>query len=144
MAEEGVAAVGEGGGTGTGGGVIRIDCRGTMSLAGTVTAAGDGSDLRGNGAGSGGSVFLRCKTWNPSDTLVVSADGGDHSSVNGYGGGGGRIAILRSVDNDPTPLAERLSVSAVAGASNGRSSVLPTDGTVHWGRWGDGLRVIVR
>lgn len=131
---------------GAGGGVIRIECKETMSLAGTVTAeGGDGTDiLYGNGAGAGGSVFLCCKTWNPSETLAISANGGDHSGRDGYGGGGGRIAIRRRIDNDPTPTAERTYVSAAAGGSNGRASVLPTDGTVYWGRWNNGMMVIVR
>jgi len=92
---------GSGGGTyvwgGCGGGVIRIKSTGTVTLNGTLKAAGE-SGISTHGAGAaGGTIFLDCKTLNASATAQMVANGGDGNG-NGAAGGGGRIAIWRFRD----------------------------------------------
>ncbi len=82
---------------GNGGGAIRIDASGNVTVNGQVTAIGDVGGPGGytSGAGSGGSVFINCNTFLGSG--AVRAAGGDAQGWNGYlmaAGGGGRIAVV--------------------------------------------------
>ena len=50
--------------------------------------------MSAHGAGSGGGILLACRTFLPSETTRLSADGGDVTiNYNMGGGGGGRIAV---------------------------------------------------
>jgi hypothetical protein len=77
------------GGT-AGGGAVRIEAQGAVTVNGEITA-----DTSGNVAapGSGGGIYITCETFAGSGG-TVSAEGGYpfYSSGNG-GGGGGRIAV---------------------------------------------------
>ena len=101
------AILGSGGGSsldamgdgGAGGGAIKLDVSGTLTINGLVTAngevGGDGCSLCGNpgGAGSGGSIWIIANTL--AGTYSITANGGNGKSFGGYssgGGGGGRIA----------------------------------------------------
>ncbi len=79
---------------GSGGGAVRIDAAGTVTVNGTIsangTAAGPGQN---GGGGAGGSIYITCQTLDGTGG-VIQASGGAPYSVNGGGGGGGRIAII--------------------------------------------------
>lgn len=135
---------------GQGGGNITLYVLKSLNIAGSLLA--DGGSTVGNcasyggGGGSGGGIHVCCRTWNPSGTPVIRAQGGAMGSRAGsFGGGGGRIVIRRGADTDPTPTAERTYATAPAGTTgNAAADYQPTDGTVYWGRWGGGFSVIVR
>ena len=77
-------------GVGVGGGAVRVDAQGLITVNGTITANANGSV---DAPGSGGAIYITCKTFAGTNG-IVSADGGSplNSSTRG-GGGGGRIAI---------------------------------------------------
>jgi hypothetical protein len=120
-------APGSGGGSkgatpvaGAGGGAIAIDADGAVSVAGVLSANGEDMpppSQNGRGAGSGGSVYITCRTFWGASTGAVRADGGKSTDIN-YGGtgGGGRIAI----HSDPVEQAKLgvppVPLSAAAGA----------------------------
>jgi hypothetical protein len=75
---------------GAGGGAIRLDVSGTLSLDGQISA--DGQDMTGAaGGGSGGSVFVTAESLMGAGTF--SADGGDRGTDRTSAGGGGRVAV---------------------------------------------------
>jgi hypothetical protein len=110
-----------------GGGVIRIEATGTVTMAGVITANGVGG---GNqiGCGSGGGVLIRCKTIAGAGT--IRANGGVSTSTSlGAGGGGGRIAVWFVNDQ----FVRTVNVTATGGPS----TYLPAsnsgkDGTIVW------------
>jgi hypothetical protein len=77
---------------GYGGGAVRIEAAGKVTLNGAITADGNGSHSRAGG-GSGGSVFITCNAVAGGGTL--SANGAAINGENGEGGAGagGRIAL---------------------------------------------------
>jgi hypothetical protein len=99
---------GSGGGGSTagisGGGLIRIEASGTVTLDGNLSANG-GSDNYGDsnvagGGGSGGGIYVLCAAFNGGENGILRANGanGDtFSTYTGGGGGGGRIAIWAGV-----------------------------------------------
>ncbi len=110
----GQANAGEGG---AGGGAIRIEATGTVTVHGAIAANGKpgnpwGSNMR-SGGGSGGSVWITCGTLSGSGS--ISANGGSGLAYSrtpeGGGGGGGRIAL----HYDSAAGAAGLRVSADAG-----------------------------
>jgi hypothetical protein len=81
---------------GDGGGVVRVKAVREARIDGTVSANGQNA-LDAGGGGSGGSVWIWCKTFSGNGT--ITANGGNGGS--GYGGGGGaggRIAIWYGVN----------------------------------------------
>ena len=99
-----------GGGTasyigGHGGGYVRIEASGAMTINGSVTANG-GNAAGHAGAGAGGSIWLSCNTL--SGTGLIYANGGN-TAGNGGGGGGGRIAVSAAT---PTDFGGRISAKA--------------------------------
>jgi hypothetical protein len=74
-----------------GGGVIRLNVSGALSLAGSISANGNDGIIDGSGGGSGGSIWITAKSL--AGTGSVTANGGMGESSEGGGGGGGRIAI---------------------------------------------------
>ena len=137
---------------GSGGGVIRIEAKRRMELAGAVTADGGQPTANYLGSGAGGSVYLACHEWAPQATLMISADGG--AAFNSYGGGaGGRVMVARRVDHDPAK--DDPAVNARGYSTRGYISVecrLGTAaatadgecGSVDWGAPPGGMMVIVR
>ena len=121
-----------------GGGAVKIDATGTVTVDGTVSANGRGTrESRGlqvayrmQNAGSGGSVFITCATIAGSG--AISANGGDGDLArrpkafyncdywHGYAAGGGCIAIHYD--------AARQNASAVAGMKiSAKYGMYPTD-----------------
>ncbi|MCX7019199.1 MAG: hypothetical protein NTY46_09490 [Candidatus Sumerlaeota bacterium] len=86
---------GEAGG-GSGGGAVRLDVPGTLSLDGMITAAGAAGNpaFTADGGGSGGSIYLTAGVLAGSGILSVNGGNGAYGSFSyhGGGGGGGRIA----------------------------------------------------
>lgn len=143
---------GSGGGlNAAGGGLVWIEAAKTMRLAGTINANGQNGPGSLNGGGSGGGIYLRCQTWDPVlETLSVTANGGrgGDSASSSYRseGGGGRVAIWRTNDTDPTEAASRTYVSAKKGSNvtTSTSGRWATDGTVFWKTFGTGLLLFVK
>ena len=92
---------GSGGGTGDsnqngsrGGGVVWLTLTGDLVLDGTLTANGQGNLGASSGTGSGGSVYVTCRTLQGT-TGKITANGGDgQSNQAGKCGAGGRIAVV--------------------------------------------------
>ncbi|MBU4201195.1 MAG: hypothetical protein KJ919_14890 [Verrucomicrobia bacterium] len=80
---------------GNGGGLIRVEASGVFTLNGTMNADGEGCPYYGAGSGSGGGVYLKCKTLRGSNG-ILSAKGGVGTGSYTTGGGGGRIAVWRA------------------------------------------------
>ena len=101
-----------GGGTSdgiSGGGLIRIEASGTVTLDGTLSANGGSDNYAGSnvagGGGSGGGIYVLCTAFSGGGSGILRANGADgdtYSAYTGGGGGGGRIAIWAGV-----PEAER-------------------------------------
>jgi|GEM_PF-3813836 len=83
-------SLGSGSHQNNGGGAIRLDVGGVLTVNGTVTAM---PTLTGTHGASGGSIWLNCNTF--AGTGLVTAAAGRISSW-GHGGGGGRVAITYS------------------------------------------------
>jgi hypothetical protein len=115
---------------GDGGGVVRIDVSGTLTVNGTVSA--DGGDWSGSygGGGSGGSVYLNVNRLQGSAQGQLSATGGKGSTSGspdgGGGGGGGRIAV----EYTSTSFAGAADVSGGIGGNAGQH--VGGQGTVVW------------
>lgn len=92
---------GTGGSGAAGGGAIRIDLAGTLTVNGTITANGGASKHVNSGVnsggGSGGGIAIACETIIGSGT--VRANGGEFTGSGGGGGGtgGGRVAVRYDV-----------------------------------------------
>lgn len=74
---------------GAGGGVIRVEATGAVTVDGAITARGE--DMTLGSAGAGGSVYVACNTIRGSGGVVSAAGGGCAATYNS--GGGGRIAV---------------------------------------------------
>ncbi len=117
-----------------GGGLIRIDTPGTVTVNGFLIADGQATGGGQRGGGSGGGIYVTCNSFTGAGSL--SANGGADTQ-GGYSwsgtGGGGRIAVI---SRQNTVVAGWTgSVQAGAGATNGAnngSSFLGTTGTVYW------------
>jgi hypothetical protein len=91
--------LGSGGGAGVntftggcdGGGAVRLDIFGTLTLDGTLSADGNPGLQDDSGGGSGGSIYVRAYAMTGSGN--ISANGGAGDLFGGGGGGGGRIAV---------------------------------------------------
>jgi hypothetical protein len=77
-----------------GGGAVRIECDGGLTLDGTIKATGHQGIWYVGGAGSGGGIFIKCYAL--AGGGLLSAVGGN-SGFYGGAGGGGRIAVLTTV-----------------------------------------------
>ncbi|MGD9612418.1 MAG: Ig-like domain-containing protein, partial [Kiritimatiellia bacterium] len=125
--------VGSGGGSGPGGGLVRVTAD-LLDLQGQINASA--SDL-GNARGSGGGIFLDVGTLSGSGQ--ISSRGGHSSSGSYASGGGGRIAIVYGDLNgfDPT------NQTSAAGRAGGAAAGGP--GTVYWEhRGGSGTLMVDR
>ena len=81
---------------GSGGGALRLNVDGSLTVAGTISANG----LNGEtycGGGSGGSIYITANSL--LGTGIISARGGDGDNVLAGGGSGGRIALYYDVND---------------------------------------------
>jgi hypothetical protein len=113
--------------------LIRIDTAGTVALHGTLTANGQfmpaGAGFAGAGTGSGGGIYVTCRTFSGSTSGVIRANGGSASESFIRTGGGGRVAVWRVRDTS----GGSVSVSAAHGSGGTDENPASTDGTVVWG-----------
>ena len=83
---------------GLGGGTMRLITPGTLTVAGTISAAGTNGPSAGGG-GAGGSVWIETGTLTGGGTITASAgNGGTSSGQSTGGGGGGRMALYYATD----------------------------------------------
>ncbi len=87
--------MGSGTSSGAGGGAVRLEITGSLTLDGTLSANGaNGAGQNAAGAGSGGAIWINAGTI--TGTGALRANGGDGYNdtwTAGGGGGGGRIAV---------------------------------------------------
>ena len=99
---------------GHGGGVVRIDASGAMTIYGGIKAKG-GSSVGLNGGGAGGSILITCLTLSGTNGLIT-ADGGNYAAGNNVAaGGGGRIAINYNQDAQAGLSVPGITISALGG-----------------------------
>ena len=80
-----------------GGGALRIDVAGRIVNDGTISA--NGSTVGAStGGGSGGSVWISCRTFENGAAGALTANGGNNTS-NGGAGGGGRILVCEKLSS---------------------------------------------
>ncbi|MBI2441658.1 MAG: hypothetical protein HYV35_09830, partial [Lentisphaerae bacterium] len=117
--------------SGFGGGVINLQAEsGSVTINGTLSARGrgypSGQCLSG---GSGGSIYIRCRSFSGSGTLRADGgSGGGDGTYNGYGSAGGRIAVWRMYHSFVG------SATATGGAYNTSSAPYAGNGTIVWGQ----------
>ena len=89
---------------GDGGGAIRIDASGSVTVNGTISANGSDGFAYGGG-GSGGSVYVTCRKLLGSNG-IIRANGGHAGLKECGGGGGGRVSVVYhpvSQSEEPLP-----------------------------------------
>lgn len=126
-AQAGSSGYGDAGATyigGDGGGLIRIEAAGTISVKGQMLARGQNPYVNAYGSGAGGGIYLRCRTFAGDANGQLIADGGSGA---GTAGGGGRIAVWRMYDTSGG------AVTSTANKGSGGANPA-TDGTVVWGQ----------
>jgi hypothetical protein len=113
--------LGSGGGRtsgGAGGGAVKLDVSGTLTLNGVITANGNngtGSYSNYSGGGSGGGIWINAGTLAGAGSLTANGGaGGVYSSSFGGSGGGGRISINYTTDSST------ITSFAHSGSVNGR------------------------
>ena len=138
---------GSGSNTYAGGGAVWIEAEKTLTMNGSIVVNGlgsGGSDSNKDG-GAGGSVFLAARTLVSSGASISAVGGSVGGSGGSCGGGGGRIAIRQ---NDDTFDQSLLTLKVDGGSSQKGSNPRPldpgSDGTIYWGSWLSGMRVILR
>jgi len=82
---------------GYGGGAVRLEATGAVTLDGTITANGNAHGFWGGG-GAGGTIYIKSGTFAGAATGRMTAQGrsGHGNGPWGGGGGGGRIAVWRA------------------------------------------------
>jgi hypothetical protein len=117
---------------GAGGGIVRLDVGGSVTVDGWLTADGETAPVGRTGGGSGGAILVNCKRFDGFAAGAVYARGGDFYSAGSASGsgGGGRIAVYSEVPGS-NALAITLAVSATNGFSAGWTGEI---GTVYWGQ----------
>jgi hypothetical protein len=80
-----------------GGGAIRLEVAGTLTVNGSVSANGGAAAFPNTGGGAGGSVWLSADTL--AGNGLIAANGGAGEPTTGGGGGGGRIALYYLTNN---------------------------------------------
>ncbi len=103
-----------------GGGAIRLEVAGALTVDGSITANGKAAIFQNTGGGAGGSVWVNAGAINGNG--AITANGGAGEPGAGGGGGGGRIALY-SLTNNFIGVA---SVSGAAGASPGQNGTIVT------------------
>jgi len=83
--------------SGPGGGAVHITATGQITVKGTITADGRNPINTHGGGGSGGSIWLTCRTLAGSTNGLLSVDGGA-GFYDGAAGSAGRIAVVYSTN----------------------------------------------
>ena len=115
------------GGGFAGGGLIRIELDGALTVNGRISANGQNGNNRGGG-GSGGGIYIACLTIEGSG-LICANGGSNDCSYGSGGGGGGRIAVhYNTTAQSNLPGKPMLQIAANQGSGPPGSS-----GTGSWG-----------
>lgn len=84
-----------------GGGLIWIDARNTVNLNGTLRANGEPETYNDAGPGSGGAIYIVCRSFTGDTNGQMQAKGGNaRALIYAGGGGGGRIAVRYRSDTN--------------------------------------------
>jgi hypothetical protein len=89
-------ALGSGGGNALGGGAIKLNVLGTLTINGSVSADGRSHGGTNGAGGAGGSLWLIADTFTGSGSIKVN---GGRSGPNRYGAGAGRISLAWATGN---------------------------------------------
>lgn len=121
---------------GDGGGRVYINTTGTLTVNGSITAAGEagvGSVATAGGGGSGGSVYIMTGALAGTGSVTAAGGaGGDGSSTDGGGGGGGRVSITYGYDGSTFFDSLTSGTAASEGSSNGDGGATAgSDGTFY-------------
>ena len=104
---------------GHGGGVIRLEATGRVTVNGSVAADGKPGTGADWGAGAGGSVYITCKTFAGMHGKVTAAGASGtvyNNSLTSHSAGGGRLAIIfNKVDQEKEPVPVDMKYSADCG-----------------------------
>ena len=108
---------------GAGGGAVRITAEGEVTVDGAVTADGVSAD----GAGSGGSIYIECNTFDGTGGELTAKGGSGYPEHYGGGhSGGGRIAV--KYDTAAQSVVPDVAMDVSPGALTGHYGPSPTRG----------------
>lgn len=106
----------------SGGGAVKIEATGAVVVNGSILANGQNASSYGTGkidnhcpAGSGGSIFITCRTISGSGTLSANGGGGSNPSQSGHPAGGGMIAVHYDAEAEQAVSVEGMTITAAAG-----------------------------
>ncbi len=116
---------------GFGGGALRLQVAGVLSLDGVISARGGsgqyrgGSSDRSGGGGSGGTIFIAAGSVVGTGSVVASGGTGVAGGSGSGGGGGGRVVVVTCSPSNPT-----VNVSGGSGSAAGQAgtSIVRTPG----------------
>lgn len=117
------ADLGSGGGSGAGGGYVKIVNSGTMTLSGTIRSRGVNGAA---GGGSGGTVYLQTDTLSGAGASL-NVNGGTGTNGGAEAGAGGRIAVLYNTDSYTGGI-PAMSMTAYGGPTNASAAA----GTIYY------------
>jgi hypothetical protein len=115
---------------GSGGGLLRLKATGNVRVDGTIKMNGRTSNYTGNteGSGSGGGIYIACKSINGIGTIQASGASGTIANGGDSGAGGGRIAVWYKVSGSNYSGTCMATGGGPGGAGAGTGAV----GTVLW------------
>ncbi len=120
-----------------GGGCVRIQAADTVVVKGAISANGGRGCNSYGGGGSGGGIYITCRTFIGDSNALLQAKGGNAqtgtggSKYDGGGGGGGRIAVWRIFDRPLGVISN--DVSGGCGWAPAYGTNYGASGTVVWG-----------
>ena len=105
-----------------GGGAVKIEATGAVVVNGSILANGQNASSYGTAnvdnhcpAGSGGSIFITCRTISGSGTLSANGGGGSNPSQSGHPAGGGMIAVHYDAESEQAVSVSGMTITAAAG-----------------------------
>jgi len=113
---------------GPGGGMVTIEATGAVTVNGTIVADGVAGNNSYSSSGSGGGIYITCRTFEGSGSL--SAKGGSHAAGKSGSGGGGRIAIVFDSGEQQT-WAGAVPTFTVASGTHGTAARTGSGGSLH-------------
>ncbi len=120
-------------GTGHGGGGVRIEATGRVTVDGIITANGRNPNGGDQGGGSGGGIYIVCDTFAGSGVVRANGASVQHEGAEGVNapdaGGGGRIAVIYNVTNQQA-VSPKPTVSFSARNGLPTQTYLPNAGTL--------------
>lgn len=115
-------------GNGKGGGAVKLNVTGTLTINGPISANGTSAITGTNdtGGGSGGSIYIIAGTLDGNSTLTANGGGGGAAGQYAGSGGGGRIAVYYTTNSST------VTATAKSGPTTGLTNVTGGAGTVYW------------